>query len=418
MGWLPRIGGRGGGRPCRDRASLAAVTVRRCGGLVSRVLPAVASPGAAALRPLTTVAAAAAAPGGTGRGDPPRGRPRREPPMLIPPDEDGTTLSVTQASAAAAAARASDAATAAAEAKAVANAARSAALRARWADPVFRARMASRRVRGPGRSPSRRPRRDPNAPRRPVGRPRGPAREAKAAAPTMTAEERRAASSDRMKRLWATAAFRERVTAARRAAVARQSASLAARWATPAFRSRMATVHARRAATATVAAAAAAATGLPPPRRRAVTWSLSALTRARMSAAASGKKRSLETRARMSAAKLNRPEADLWPLRLSAAKVGKTTEYRRALRQMRALHADLRLWSANHVARTGRLPRASQVDALGLPPALVTKIETYLTLKSVLAQYDVQEEDTIESAEMLVRYDMVGDQGEERVRGQ
>lgn len=160
---------------------------------------------------------------------------------------------------------------------------------------------------------------------------------------------------------------------------------------------------------AAAAAATAAAAGLPPPRRRAATWTLSALTRARMATAATGKKRSLATRARMSAAKLHRPETDLWPLRLSAAKVGKTAEYRRALRQVRALHADLRLWSANHVARTGRLPRASQVDALGLPPALVAKIETYLALKAVLAQYDVQAEDSVETVEVLVRYDMPND---------
>lgn len=114
----------------------------------------------------------------------------------------------------------------------------------------------------------------------------------------------------------------------------------------------------------------------------------------------------------MAAAKLGRPAADLWPLRLSAAKVGKTAEYRRALRRMRALHADLRLWSAGHVARTGRLPRASQVDALGLPPALVAKIEAYLALKAVLAQYDVQAEDDAEAAEVLVRYDMPRDRGE------
>jgi len=209
-----------------------------------------------------------------------------------------------------------------------------------------------------------------------------------------------------MKRLWATPAFRAAALPARRAAAGRQAAALAATWATPAHRARMATAHARRAAVAAVAAAAAAAAGAPPPRRRAGTWTLSALTRARMAAAATGKVRSPATRARMAAAKRSRPDADLWPLRLSAAKVGKTAEYRRALRRVRALHGDLRLWSANHVARTGRLPRASQVDALGLPPALVAKIEMYLALRAALAQYDVQPEGDLEAAEVLVRYDL------------
>lgn len=59
-----------------------------------------------------------------------------------------------------------------------------------------------------------------------------------------------------------------------------------------------------------------------------------------------------------------------------------------------------------------RRPRASQVDALGLPPALVAKIEAYLALKAVLAQYDVQAEDDAEAAEVLVRYDMPRDRGE------
>lgn len=209
-----------------------------------------------------------------------------------------------------------------------------------------------------------------------------------------------------MKTLWASPTFRSRVMARRRAASGRQAASLTATWATPSFRARMATAHARRAAGAAVATATAVAAGLPPPPRRSVRWKLSALTRARMSAAATGSVRSPETRARMSVAKRSRPETDLWPLRLSASKVGKTAEYRRALRRVRALHQDLRLWSANHVARTGRLPRASQVDSLRLPPALVAKIEMYLELRAVLAQYDVQPEEDMETAEALVRYDL------------
>lgn len=74
------------------------------------------------------------------------------------------------------------------------NAARAAAMRALWADPAYRERMAARRRRGLGRFPTR-PRRDPNAPRRPVGRPRGAAGAAKAAAAS-TAAAAAAAAAD------------------------------------------------------------------------------------------------------------------------------------------------------------------------------------------------------------------------------
>ena len=125
-------------------------------------------------------------PSAAGGGTPPRRQRRRRsslpPPAVADSGDDASTRATDPIPAAVVAADVSPPAVRCTNRQSTAgNAARSAATRARWADPAYRQRMAERPPRGLGRAPTR-PRRDPNAPRRPVGRPRGAVGAAKAAA--------------------------------------------------------------------------------------------------------------------------------------------------------------------------------------------------------------------------------------------
>lgn len=172
--------------------------------------------------------------------------------------------------------------------------------------------------------------------------------------------------SERMRARWQDPAWRAAMLAKRSTteSVRKRSESLKKHWQDPAFRARMRSARLGRAA-----------------------WNLgvspSAVTRARMSFARKGLKKSEQTRKRMSEGKLRRSENDNWPKLISESKRGKTKQYFQMRREFRALREDLRLWSQGFRAHHGRLPKASNIDRFIIAPMMAIKIKRYVILKRI-----------------------------------
>jgi hypothetical protein len=171
--------------------------------------------------------------------------------------------------------------------------------------------------------------------------------------------------SEVMKARWQDPVWRAAVLAKRSTpeAVQKRSAAAKRKWQDPEFRERQ---HAAR------IGRQAWNEGVSP----------NEVTRVRMSYARRGVKKSDATKMRMSASKLDRPAGDTWPRLISKSKRGKSRQYWALRREFRALHHDLKSWSDNYRATTGRLPRASTYAVEVIAPMLAVKIKRYLVLKA------------------------------------
>lgn len=187
-------------------------------------------------------------------------------------------------------------------------------------------------------------------------------------------DEERAARSERMRSLWASQTWRESRKDGTEM-VRKHSEAALRRWSDPAYRARMAAARKGR---------VAHNKGVSP----------SKLTRLRMSLARRGVPKSAETRRRMSVARRSPSEArDSWRAHISQSKRGKTREYLMMRRELRALHKDLKLWSELYRARHGQIPDSE--TALGVvAPMMAVRIRRYLTLREAIG---ADEKKTLES---------------------
>eukprot|EP00188_Purpureofilum_apyrenoidigerum_P003887 Plantae.Rhodophyta-Purpureofilum_apyrenoidigerum.ctg41913.p1 GENE.Plantae.Rhodophyta-Purpureofilum_apyrenoidigerum.ctg41913~~Plantae.Rhodophyta-Purpureofilum_apyrenoidigerum.ctg41913.p1 ORF type:complete len:228 (+),score=42.94 Plantae.Rhodophyta-Purpureofilum_apyrenoidigerum.ctg41913:101-784(+) len=110
--------------------------------------------------------------------------------------------------------------------------------------------------------------------------------------------------------------------------------------------------------------------------------------RRKLSVMNKGVKKSAETRRKMSEAKLSVNLPAHWRENITKGKLGKTKEFFKLRREYEALQQDLKLWSDSHRVRTGRCPKASAIDSIGLHPPLLSKLKKYLGLKARLQEYD------------------------------